>query len=776
MEETNVKKPSKESNLLSLLLFRFLPYWPLFAFLILICAAGAWIYLRNSTPIYRISATVLLKDEKKGVDDSKLVEFLNISTSKKIVENEIEVIRSRTIMKEVVNRLHLYAPVWEERYLKPASAFSSSPIIVEAKDPELLRDFRKIYYSFTIDKKVRIGNLSYPLDQWEPTPYGILRFRENPNIRTRAQSLFYFSLIPQKIVVNSLLGKLDADPTSKLSTVINLQLTDEIPERGEQILNEIILAYNRAAINDKNALAANTLSFVEDRMKIVESGLDSIEKKIQQYKSQRGAVDLSTQGKLILENVGNNDRTLADIGMQLAVLEQVEKYVISKDQKAGIVPSTLGVNDQILSQLLQKLYESELKYENLKQTVGDNNTVLISLRREIEQLRPNILENIRNQRKNLQASRTNLSNTNTGVSSLLRTIPQKERELLEISREQSIKNNVYAFLLQKQEETALSYASTVPDSRIVDQAESSITPVGPKRSIIYYFAFAIAIGLGVAVVIGKEFLSGKILFRSDIENYSKVAIVAEISNVKHKQELVIDQPKNVFIAEQFRQLRAAIGLYGKTTSKKKLLITSSLAGEGKSFVAANLALSLAGSGKKVVLLDIDLRSPKTSSIFTYSNEKGMAEYLQGEIAPSEIIKTTKYPNLYIVPAGIVSINPTELLLMGDLNQLFTYLDESFNYILVDTSPVDAVTDAYVLSEYCDKTLFVIRHGVTPKTMIQLLDESNKTKALRDLSIVFNGIKKRGFIKGGYGFGYGFGYEHVYKETKEIKRTAKPNIS
>ncbi len=770
MKENNTNTVKKESNILSSLLFRFLPYWPLFLLLFAISMTATWVYLRYKTPIYAAYATIVIKDQRKGVEESKILESLNAYTTNKIVENEIEVISSRALAKEVIDSLHLYAPIREEGGARSLSAYSSSPITIEAKDPEHLTEPSKIYFAYdTVIGKVTLANLSYLLDQWVVTPYGILRFSKNTHKVRDAETPLYFSLYPPKIMVGAFLANLEVSPVSKQSTVINLKYKDEDPRRAEDFLNELAAAYNRAAINEKNKLAANTLAFLEDRIKFVQVGLDSIEKKIQQYRSQNRVIDLSTQGRLYLENVGDNDRRVSDISMQLAALDQVEKYVVQKDDKAGIVPSTLGVSDPILSQLLQKLSESELKYQSLKQTTGDNNSVLTSLKSEIDQIRPLILENILNQRQSMLASRGNLSATNNRFSSMLQTLPQKEKELVEISRQQSIKNNAFQFLLQMREETALSYASAVADSRIVDKAQSSVIPVGPQRSLFYLGALVIAFGLGIALIVGKELLSTKILFRSDIENFTKVPIAAEIASVKHKYELVVNQPKKTFIAEQFRHMRAAIGLYGRTVLKKKLLITSSIAGEGKSFIASNLALSLAISGKKVVLVDADIRSPKTSSIFKLEKEKGMAEYLEGKVKADEIVKEGVTKNLYIIPAGRTSFNATELLLNGNLRELFTYLEGVFDYIIIDTSPVDPVTDAYVLSEYCDKTLFVIRHGYTPKTMIQLLDENNKVKALRSLAIVFNGVRKRGFIKGGYGFGYGYGYEYVYKERQNIRR-------
>jgi capsular exopolysaccharide synthesis family protein len=451
----------------------------------------------------------------------------------------------------------------------------------------------------------------------------------------------------------------------------------------------------------------------------------------------------------------------------------VENYVVSKNNNSSLVPSTLGLNEN-LTHLLKRLYDSELDYNSLKQTMGENSPEVSSIANEIEKIRPAILENVRNQRASLLASKQDISSTNNAYTSLLKTIPRQERELLEISRQQAIKNNVYSFLLQKREETALSSSSSVADNRMIDAAQAFFTPVSPKKSIVYLGAFALALLIGIAIVIAKELLTGKVLFRSQIETYTSLPIVAEITSVKHKSEIIINEPGKAYISEQFRQLRAALGFFKRNATKKKLLITSSIAGEGKSFVAANLAVSLAASGKKVVLIDADIRSPKTTKIFGLEEKQGLAEFLKGELDVSLLAVNSETPYLSIIPAGGPSRMPTELLLNGDLTELFSYLEIHFDYILIDTSPVDPVSDAYVLGEYCDKTLFVIRHGYTPKTLIRMLDENNKLKVLPKLSLIFNGVKKRGFLKGNYGFGYGYGYEYVYKQRESAEITSSLN--
>ncbi len=751
-----------QNSFLSSIKFRYLPYWPLFVFLTVVCLIGAYYYVSITPPVYNVSATMSIKDERKGVEDSKLLESLNIYASKTIVENETEVLHSKTLMRDVIKELHLYAPISEEGRFRTASAYTTSPVSIEVQNPDKLNDAERV--DFTCNKstgwKVRIGNTDFPLNQWVNTPYGVLKFSKNSNQKTAPKGPLYFSLIDVNKLASGMVLGLEVNTSSKGSTIMDLIYKDEVPQRGEDILNNLIDTYNKAAVKEKNVLAATTLSFLDDRLKNVEAELSDIESKIQQFKSQKGVVDLSEQGKLYLQNMGVNDQKAADISMQMAVLDQVEKFAKSTNgTKSGIVPSTVGISDPNLM-LIEDLYATELEYEKQRKISGDNNP-LVSIRDRIDKLSPTILENIKSQRNSLLASRRNMAATWQLLHSTLQTIPQKEKELLEISRQQAIKSSVYSFLLQKREETALTYASAVADSRIVDKAQADDTPESPKKSFAYLAALIAAMGMGVAFVSGKELFSSKVLFRNDIEELSPIPVVAELANVKINDPIAINSPDNLFITEQFRHLRASIGLFSNRKMQKKMLVTSSITGEGKSFVSTNLAVSLASSQKKVVLVDLDLRNPRSSEIFKVQNETGAINFLEGTCTLEEIVVQTAYKNLSVIPVGAGTTDPTELLLNEKLNDLFHYLETKFDYIIVDTAPVDPVADAYLLTEYCDMTLFVVRHGYTPKAMIQALEESGKVKDLKSPVIIFNSVKGRGFFKKGYGRGYGYGNRYQY---------------
>ncbi|MBC8035356.1 MAG: polysaccharide biosynthesis tyrosine autokinase, partial [Chitinophagaceae bacterium] len=474
----------------------------------------------------------------------------------------------------------------------------------------------------------------------------------------------------------------------------------------------------------------------------------------------------SEQGKLFLQNVSNNDQKIGDINMQLAVLNQVEKSIRSKNE--GIIPSTLGVTDPVLSQLINKLYTTELEYESMKKTVGENNPATLTMASQIEKIRPGILDNVESQRRGLEASSRNLAMTNSSYASVLQSIPEKERQLIEINREQSVKNELYAFLLQKREETALSQASRVSDTRIIDVAGSSPDPVSPKRKVVFLAAILAALFTGAALIILKENLNRKIMFRHEIEYLTAQPIIGEIVKERSQNQIVIGDNTRTFIAEQFRRLRASLPFIGISPSRKRILVTSAIGGEGKSFVASNLALSLALTNKRVILIDCDLNNPSLHLKLKIENKTGVSEFLSGKNDLSEIIRpTNQHPDMFFIPTGKLPNNPSELLMNGRMEQLLDALEMQFDYIIVDTAPVCPVTDAYILSPLCNATLFVIRHKYTPKIYIQRIDEDNKINNLKNIALVFNGVSPRGFGSENYGYGYGYGYHQESRYTMRI---------
>ncbi len=764
----------KEENSFQQLISKFLPYWPLLIFFVFLSLAGAYIFLRYTTPVYAAFASVLIKDDRKGSDDSQTLQSAGFFESKKNIDNEIRVLQSRSLMEDVVKRLALYAPLSQKGKVKSGDAYQISPIMVEAKNPDSIREVKEVEFNYNkSDSSVTLaGKDKYPLNQIVNTPYGTLRFSINRNYIPSLESdkqLFFSLYKPSKVAVE--LAKYYS-VSGGVTALVDLSYKDPIPQRAENILNNLVDIYEKQSVLDKNNLSKNALTFINEQLGILGKDLDSIEKKIQYYRSGSNAVAIGEQSSVLIQGAAAIDQQLGELNNQAAVLNQIEKYAASRaneNQGSALVPSTFGITDPTLTTLTGQLYTQQQEYDKLRKTVGEKNPKLMAIEEQINKLKPDILNNIRSQQASINAARRSLSSTSSGFTSKLLSVPAKERNLVDISRQQQSKNNLYQTLLQQKQDAELKLASISSGSKVIDTALAGKDPVSPKKKLIYLMAFVAGIGLFVAVILVKDFLTGKIMYRNEIEKMTSIPVIGEISFEKTDSPLVIAKGTRSFIAEAFRKLRISLSFLGIDAAHKKILITSSISGEGKSFVAANLAVSLSLTEKKVVLVDLDLNNPTQSKILNVEYESGVTEFLTGEKKPDQIInKLEGQENLYFIAAGSLPENPTELLANGKVKSLIDYLDNQFDVVIIDTSPSALVTDAFILSEFCDATLFVIRHNYTPKRLVSRIDESNQINTIHNPAIVFNGLKTRGVFKNNYGYGY----DYVYGNKDRGKKVKK----
>jgi capsular exopolysaccharide synthesis family protein len=735
-------------------------YWPYFLLLTVLAVSLAWVYLHFTTPLYEATARILIKDETKGAEEAKGMDFLNMTNTTKLIENETEVISSKPLIYSVVKDLGLYAEIFEEgRFNKSLPAYSTCPLTIAVADPDAITETDKTYFYYNkVTQTVTINGKTYPINTWITLDGNKMIFKLNPHYNGSQGNRYFYQISAPSNMGWAIKDNMEVTPTSKQSTILQLVLKDEDPKRAEDILNGLMAAYNKATVYNKNTLASNTLFFLEQRLKRVQQELDSAEKQIQQYKESTGSINIGAEGELFLKNVSDNDQKISEINMQLAVLDQVEDYVMQKNNKAGIVPSTLGVNDPILSNLLNLLYNTELEYEKLKNTEAANSVPLITVRDQIAKIRPGILENIESQRKTLGARKANLYATNDNYSSAMRTIPEKEKKLVDIDRQRNIISGIYTFLLQKREDLSLSNSATLPSAIIVDHAEASYYPVSPKPKKTYLLAFAIPVILGIGTITIREAINSKVLFRSEIESMTACPVIGEIVHNKTLTPIVTGRAERTFISEQFRQLRVSLTVNKDKPKPRRILVTSTIAGEGKSFIALNLALTFALTGKRVALMEMDINNPNICNKLEINRVPGIADFLQGECDLQSIIRPYSDPgNLFVIPAGAYPQDHfTELLENGKIQDLINYLSANFDYVILDTAPVGSITDAYILSAGCDITLYVVRHKYTPKVFVQRLDQNDQ---LMNVAVVFNDIRSRGFGK--YKFGYGYGYGYVY---------------
>ena len=766
MNEQQFFKERTETNLLIQILQRYLPFWPLFVVTIGIGVTVSWFYLRQQTKIYVASAKVLLKDPQKNGGDSKVLDALNIFSEKKIVENEIIVLRSSSVMEEVVDSLDLYATVYNEGKVRQEELYNeSSPVWFKAINKDSITGGGKLYFSVNWKEgNIKINKQIIPFYSNFPMGKALYQIVPNPEYNHNLSGKNYF------VVFNTiggtaagLIGSLKANATSNTSTVIELKLETPVPPKGVDVLNKLFQVYNNNAVTDKNQIAARTLAFIENRLHIVIGQLDSVERNIETYKTTQGVYNLGDQASLYLDNVRDLDKRNSEVEIQQDVLKEVKNYINNKGKKPGTVPSQLLISDPMLAGLLQKLYDAEFQYDRIQSINGEKSDAVILASESVNRIKSDIRENVNNIETNLRAIKNNVSSGISMNSGLLSQVPHKERGLVEISRQQAIKNNIYTFLLQKREETALSSAGTTPDLRVLEKATTggAVSPV-PKN--YYLTGFLIGLLIAIAVVLLREQFNQKILFRTEIEEKTKVPVVAEIIQTTLKGSVAISEGKRTIIAEQFRSLRTNLAFMGLNEKNNTILLTSSVSGEGKSFIALNLAMSITLNGNKVGLLELDMRKPKLSKYLGISRDPGITNYLINKASIDEIIKKTEYPNLLVISAGPIPPNPTELISSPKFKEMIEALKERFDYLIIDSPPIGPVIDSQLLSQFAQTTIYVVRHGHTPKIFLRMIEDLYKQKKFNNMSIVFNGLKRRGisFLSYGYGYAsYGYGYGYGY---------------
>ncbi len=777
---------ARNENFFQQLAIKYLPFWPFFSFLLVLSLALTFVYLQYTAPLYESSASILIKDEKKGQEDSKMEELLNLFNTKKIVENELEILRSNEVISEVVKQMRLYAPIYTEsgwRGMIKRSAYTSCPVMLEAGNPKTLKEAKKVYFKISPDtSKVEVAGIVYPLNEWINSEWGAIRFVKNPAfnlnsypVKEAGKVKYFFSLISLENEIDAITESLVAAPTSKQSSVINLKIKDAVPERGEAIITNIVNAYNMNAVRKKSDIAANTLNFIEERLKNAKYQLDSVDNSIQKYRNRTGIVDISEQSRLYLQSMAANDQQKSRMKIQMNVLNEVQHYLETRNDSSSVVPSTLEITDPTLSQLLDKLHNSESEYAKLRKTTAENNPILSSVKDEMVKTKAAILESIKSQKANLRASQSYVDQVSNRDSAMANAIPQKEKELVEVSRQRNTTADIYAFLLQKREEAAsYSVNSILPDSYIVDKASSSVNPVSPKISLILLLAVIIPFIVGSSLISLKNTLNNKILYRTDIESLTHYPVIGEIIQGKFENSLVTASKERSFIVEQFRLLRSAVkNLTMPPGQIRRLVFTSSVEGEGKSFVATNLANSITRSNKKVVLLELDLHQPSICEMLGLERGVGITDYLLGKATADEILLQTPFnPDLYFVRAGNLVEDASELLLNSKMESLLDYLNTRADVLIIDMPPINPITDVYVIAPLCDYTLYVVRHGKVRKNNIRMLHDNMESHNIKNVALIFNGIKKRGIGQYSYGYGYGYGYDYKSSYDSYGKKAKK----
>ncbi len=757
------------------LFFRIIPYVPLVILAVIIGLFCSKLYLRYATKLYAAKARLIVNDDtqQKSTNMLEIMQFQYKDISAE-TEREMEILRSRDLLSSLVSKLQLNVTYNQKGYIKSGQYFKNLPFTLELEQPDSVKD------NFTgqaeiVNNKIRFDKMIFPVDTFVKSTVGNIRWHINKAYKsTDAESNDWFVTVKKvSAVVSSLKVALKIEPISKQSSILELTYTDELSDRGIIILDSLISMYGNSTVGYKSRISENTLNFLDERLRLISEELGGVEKKLQDYKTKEGIVDLGTEGNLFLTQIKEADAKIGELDVKMDVLKQIELYVNNRNNTNNPVPATLGTADPMLTSLLNQLYQSEFELEKTKQISGSKNPQIAVFEDMIAKLKPSIISSINNLKFDISTSRQQLQAQNSKLTGTLTKIPYKERLLIDISRQQGIKNAIYTFLLQKREESAISAAAILPNYRVIEKPEDAglVAPVGTKINII---GTLVAFILSVFFIYFREFFNNRLLFRSQIEDKVPVPIIAELSYQPSETgtPVVVGVGNRNLLGEQFRELRTNLNYVTAVTKEKSkvILITSSVSGEGKSFVSINTAVSLCLTGARVVLLEFDLRKPKISKELGIVRDPGLSNYLINMASEKDIIKVhPTIENFSIIPSGQIPPNPAELISSPRLLELMNYLKQQFDYIIIDSPPVGAVTDAKILAGVAHVTLYLVRYDYTHSNLLQVINDVHQKNILPNLNIIFNGIitkKILGYSYGkGYEYGYNYGYGYGYVDNK-----------
>lgn len=811
MKETdfNEVQESKEENIdIKELLFKYVIHWPWFVGAVVACLIAAWIYLYMSTPVYNISATVLIKDDKKGGSAGMLsgLESLGldgmISPSQNI-DNEIEVLRSKTIVKEVVENLGLYISYTDEDEFPSKNMYKTSPVQVSLtpQEADLLEEPMIVEMTLqpqgSIDVNVEIGDDEYQkhfekLPAVFPTHKGTLAFFQTPDSilpsKKASEEIVGVERTVRNItatinkplaVAKGYCGNMTIEPTSKTTSVAVISLKNSNVQRGKDFINKLLEMYNINTNNDKNEVAQKTAEFINERISIISKELGSTEKDLESFKRGAGITDLTSDAQIALTGSAEYEKKRVENQTQINLLQDLQKYM--QNEGYEVLPSNIGLQDVNLSAAINRYNDVLVERKRLLRTSTENNPTIINLDTSIHAMKENVQVSLDRVLRGLFITKADLDREANRYSRRISEAPGQEREFVSIARQQEIKAGLYLMLLQKREENAITLAATANNAKIIDDAIADEAPVSPKGKMIYLVALVLGVGIPVGVIYMLELTKFKIEGRADVEKLTSVPIIGDIPLTDEKQgAIAVFENQNNLMSETFRNIRTNLQ-FMLENDKKVILVTSTVSGEGKSFISANLAISLSLLGKKVVIVGLDIRKPGLNKVFNIPRKGvGITQYLANpEKNLMDLVQLSNVSkNLYILPGGSVPPNPTELLARDGLDKAIEMLKKNFDYVILDTAPVGMVTDTLLIGRVADLSVYVCRADYTHKNEYTLINELAENNKLPNLCTVINGLdlKRRkygyyyGYGKYGkyYGYGKRYGYGYGYGEQSHTK--------
>lgn len=778
-------------------LVKLLMYWPWILGCMAVALIGAFFYLKTLTPLYTVSSSVLIKNESKGGANGANLEDLGfVSSSTQSFDNELEILRSRTLIKKVVTALDLYVSYSVPGRFRDTELYKQSPVKVWVTPEEAERmGYAQVKMHFR-NQQLHEVLVEHEGQEWKKTveslpavfstPVGVFTFSAADSTQQSLQPIpevIQATVISPNAAAASCRNRLAVSPSSKSTTIAQLTVTGSQIARGVDFLNKLVEVYNEEGNNDKNEVAAKTAEFIDERIHIINKELGTTESQLASFKQRAGVVDIAADATQAAGEQASYERAYAENEVQISLVNHLKNHILSEKSQYEVIPANIGLNNSDLNTVVQNYNQMLIERKRLLRTSHEDNPAVQSLNASIDVMRNSVMGAIQTAEKGLLINRQALQAQTRKYAGKVSDAPVQEKEYLSMSRQQEIQANLYLMLLQKREENNITLASTANNARVIDEPLAG-GQIFPTPSQTYMIAFVLGLGLPVGVILIWGLLQFKIQTRGDVEKITNLPIIGDIPLTPETTEsaIVVRENRNELMEEVFRSVRTNIQ-YMLQDGQKVILFTSTTSGEGKSFNAGNLACSFAFMGKKVVIVGLDIRKPGLNKVFHLSHkEAGISQYLS-DPEHTDVLSlcqaSTVSTNLYILPGGTIPPNPTELVARQALDDAIQQLKQHFDYVILDTAPIGMVTDTQLIARVADLSVYVCRSNYTAKSEFKLINELQQDGKLPHLCVLINGIdmNKRetgsyyGYGKygkyGHYGYGkkYGYGYGYGYGQKK-----------